>query len=66
MERTMNAQDKPPLSFIASGIKKVDEQFQKAMEALYEVEKSINQFYYHAGRAQGIADCIELSFKKDN
>lgn len=61
----MNAQDKPPLSFIEAGIKKVDEQFQKTMEALYEVEKSINQFYYHAGRAQGIADCIELSFKKD-
>lgn len=61
----MNEQDKPTMSFIETGIEKVDEQFQKVMEALYEVQKSIHQFYYHAGRAQGIADCIEFSFTKE-
>ena len=48
---------------VSTGISHIDSSFQRTMESLAQLKESINQLYFHLGKAQGIIDTMEIFYQ---
>lgn len=51
-------------SYVSTGINHIDSSFQRTMESLAQMKESIDQLYYHLGKAQGIIETMAVYYHR--